>query len=150
MFNIILPKPCEIFAKCLLYVQYYFTQILWNLCQIFGKSLTIIWFNQYNSVNVGRMIYFRENSNVCGLFLTMPSGRSNSLWIRVLQLRITKSFCSYFLLLCSLHRTELKFVSQKLFGKQDEEWQFFAFFGFIVYCILLGLFVVGHRPNAKK
>ena len=69
MFNIILPKPCENFAKCLLYVQYYFTKILWNLCQIFGKSLTEIWFktdpifNQYNSVNVGRMIYFRENSN---------------------------------------------------------------------------------------
>ena len=65
MFNIILPKPCEIFAKYLLHVQYYFTIII-------GKSLTKIWFNnwsngilnQYNSVNVGRMIYFRENSNV--------------------------------------------------------------------------------------
>ena len=37
MFNIILPKPCEIFAKFLL-----------KICQKFGKDLTRF-FNKYNS-----------------------------------------------------------------------------------------------------
>ena len=37
MFNIILPKPCEIFAKFLL-----------KICQKFGKDFTMF-FNKYNS-----------------------------------------------------------------------------------------------------
>ena len=67
LFNIILPKPCQIFGKYFSFVQYYFAKTLSNLCLIFAKSLTKILinnFNQYNSGNVGRMIYFRKNSIV--------------------------------------------------------------------------------------
>ena len=52
MFNIILPKPCEIFAKFLL-----------KICQKFGKDFTRF-FNKYNCGTYDRMIYFRENSIV--------------------------------------------------------------------------------------
>ena len=60
MFNIIVPKSCQIFDKYLPFVQYYCAKTLSNLCQIFNKNL-IQQLTQYNS---GRMIYFRENSNV--------------------------------------------------------------------------------------
>ena len=53
LINIILPKHCEIFGKSL-------TKIKFN-----NWSNSI--FNQYNSGNVGRMIYFRENSNIANL-----------------------------------------------------------------------------------
>ena len=59
LFNIIVPKPCQIFDKYLPFVQYYFVETLSNLCQIFNKNL-IQQLTQYNS---GRMIYLRENSN---------------------------------------------------------------------------------------
>ena len=40
-----------------------FTKTLWNLCQIFTNNLIQL-INQYNFGNIGRKIYFRENSMV--------------------------------------------------------------------------------------
>ena len=53
VFNIILPKPCEIFGKSLTKIQF----------DNYSNSL----FNQHNSGNFGRMIYFIENSIVYNL-----------------------------------------------------------------------------------
>ena len=58
LFNIIVPKPCQIFHIYLPFIQYYFAKTLSSVCQIFNKNL-IQPLTQYNS---GRMIYFRENS----------------------------------------------------------------------------------------
>ena len=52
------------FAKSLAKFPATFTIILWNICQIFSKNLIQQLINQYNSDNVGRMIYFRETSIV--------------------------------------------------------------------------------------
>ena len=52
------------FAKSLAKFSATFTKTSWNLCQIFNKNLIQQLISQYNSGNVGRMIYFRENSNV--------------------------------------------------------------------------------------
>ena len=42
MFNIILPKPCKIFAKFLPNLYHMFNIILPKPCEIFAKSLTKI------------------------------------------------------------------------------------------------------------
>ena len=60
LLNIIMPKPCQILDKYLPFIHYYFAKTLSNICQIFNKNL-IQQLIQYNS---GRMIYFRENSNM--------------------------------------------------------------------------------------
>ena len=71
MFNIILPKSCEIFAKSLANFKWKF-----DPQQI----------NQYNSGNAGRMIYLRENSTVA-LMLTLGSNGSLVCVARILSKR---------------------------------------------------------------
>ena len=86
MFNTILPKFCEIFAKSFSNFKKNLIQQLIQWCinnnnnlfesHVLYTNVTCHIFNQYTSVNIGRMIYFRENSNYRSSVPGSPSSRT--------------------------------------------------------------------------